>query len=194
MTALPKPIYVADEYLALEKNADYRSQFYYGEIFAMAGASRKHNSIAGNVYANIHFQLRHRDCEIYQSDMRVKVCEDFYTYPDVVVVCGKPAIEKKHGENLLNPIILIEVLSPSTEKFDRGEKARLYRLMPSLKEYVLISQDKAHIEHFVRQENGGWLMTEIYESSDALQLQSIDCAVNLQDVYAKVDFNEQASE
>ncbi len=128
MTALPKRIYRAEEYLALEESADYRSQFYGGEIYAMAGASRRHNVVAGNVYAALHFQLRQRPCEIYQNDMRVKVSADLYTYPDIVVVCGEPQIERKHGENLLNPLIIIEVLSPSTEKFDRGEKARLYRL------------------------------------------------------------------
>lgn len=191
MTALPKPIYNAEEYLALEKTADYRSQFYDGEIFAMAGASRRHNVAAGNLYANLHFQLRNRPCEIYQNDMRVKVSRDLYTYPDIVIVCGEPRIEKKHGENLLDPLIIIEVLSPSTEKFDRGEKAQLYRLMPSLEEYVLISQDKMHVEHFVRQKNGGWLLTELSDAGDILELPTIACQVSLSDVYAKIDFSAE---
>lgn len=194
MSALPKPIYNADEYLALEESAEYRSQFYDGEIFTMAGASRKHNIAAGNIYANLHFQLRNRPCEIYQNDMRVKVSENFYTYPDIVIVCGEPQIERKHGENLLNPIVLIEVLSPSTEKFDRGEKARLYRLMPSLKEYVLVSQDKSYIEHFVRQENGGWLLTEIAKMTEVLPLPTISCELNLSDIYARIDFSEETFE
>ncbi len=194
MSALSKPIFNAEQYLALEESADYRSQFYCGEIFAMAGASRRHNTIAMNAASNLHFQLRNHPCEIYQNDMRVKVSENFYTYPDVVIVCGEPQIEKKNGENLLNPIVLIEVLSPLTEKFDRGEKARLYRLMPSLKEYVLISQDKIHIEHFVRQENGGWLLTELSEASDALKFPTISCQVSLSEFYAKVDFEEETNE
>lgn len=194
MSALPKPIYNADEYLALEESAEYRNQFYDGEIFAMAGASRKHNIAAGNIYANLHFQLRNRPCEIYQNDMRVKVSENFYTYPDIVIVCGEPQIERKHGENLLNPIVLIEVLSPSTEKFDRGEKARFYRLMPSLKEYVLVSQDKSYIEHFVRQENGGWLLTEVAEMTEVLPLPTISCELNLSDIYARIDFSEETFE
>ncbi|MCY7377403.1 MAG: Uma2 family endonuclease [Pyrinomonadaceae bacterium] len=189
MTALPKPIYNADEYLALEEPADYRSQFYDGEIFSMAGASRRHNVVAGNLYANLHFQLRNRPCEIYQNDMRVKVSPNLYTYPDIVIVCGEPQIEKKHGETLLNPLVIIEVLSPSTEKFDRGEKARLYRLMPSLEEYVLISQDAMHVEHFVRQKNGGWLLTELSDAADILELPTIACQVNLSDIYAKIDFS-----
>ncbi|MBA3631643.1 MAG: Uma2 family endonuclease [Acidobacteria bacterium] len=194
MSALPKPIYNADEYLALEESAEYRSQFYNGEIFAMAGTSRKHNVIAMNVASSLHFQLRNRPCEIYQNDMRVKVGENFYTYPDIVVVCGEPQIERKHGENLLNPIVLIEVLSPSTERFDRGEKARLYRLMPSLKEYILISQDKPYIEHFVRQENGGWLLTESAEITEVLQIPTISCELNLSDIYARIDFSEETFE
>ncbi|MGI8640570.1 MAG: Uma2 family endonuclease [Pyrinomonadaceae bacterium] len=194
MSALPKPVYNLDEYLALEESAEYRSQFYNGEIFAMAGASRKHNIAAGNIYANLHFQLRNRPCEIYQNDMRIKVNAEFYTYPDIVVVCDEPQIEKKRGENLLNPLVIIEVLSPSTEKFDRGEKARLYRLMPSLKEYILISQDKPYIEHFVHQENGGWLLTEIAEMSEIFQLPTIFCELNLSDIYARINFDEETFE
>ena len=189
MTALPKPIYNADEYLALEEPADYRSRFYNGEIYAMAGASRRHNTASMNTASNLHFQLRQRPCEIYQNDMRVKVSPNLYTYPDIVIVCGEPQIEKKHGENLLNPSVIIEVLSPSTEKFDRGEKARLYRLMPSLEEYVLISQDEMHVEHFVRQKNGGWFLTELSETADILHLPTISCQVNSSDIYAKIDFS-----
>ncbi|MDQ2747491.1 MAG: Uma2 family endonuclease [Acidobacteriota bacterium] len=191
MTALPKPIYNAEQYLALEATAEYRSQFYEGEIYAMAGASRRHNVAAGNIYADLHFQLRNRPCEIYQNDMRVKVAADFYTYPDIVIVCGEPQIEKKHGENLLNPKVIIEVLSPSTEKFDRGEKARLYRLMPSLEEYVLIAQNARHLEHFVRQANGGWLLTELSDAAEFLELPTIDCRVTLGDIYAKIDFSAE---
>lgn len=189
MTALPKPIYNADQYLALEETADYRSQFYEGEIFAIAGASRRHNTVAMNTAGNLHSQLRNRSCEIYQNDMRVKVAADFYTYPDIVIVCGEPQIEQKHGENLLNPQVIIEVLSPSTERFDRGEKARLYRLMPSLEEYVLISQNEMHIEHFVRQKNGGWLLTELSKATEILELPTISCQVDLSEIYAKIDFS-----
>ena len=193
MTALPKLIYNAEEYLALEETADYRSQFYNGEIFAMAGASRRHNTIAMNTAGDLHFQLRSRPCEIYQNDMRVKVSQDLYTYPDIVIVCGEPRIEKKHGENLLNPLVIIEVLSSSTERFDRGEKARLYRLMPSLEEYVLISQDAMRVEHFARQKNGGWLLTELSNAADVLELPTVSCRVGLNDIYAKIDFSAETN-
>lgn len=191
MSALPKPrLFTDDEYLLLEEHAESRSQFYYGEIFAMAGANRRHNIISTNVTASLHAQLRRRPCEVYQNDMRVKVHKNFYTYPDIVVVCGKPEIERKGGENLLNPTVLIEVLSRSTEKFDRNEKARQYRTLSSLKELVLISQDKPHIEHYARQESGSWLITEITALETVLKLNSIECELNLADVYEKADFTE----
>jgi len=192
MSAVPKPIYNADQYLALEESAEYRSQFYFGEIFAMAGASRRHNIAAGNVYAIIHAQLRGRRCEIYQNDMRVKVNADFYTYPDIVIVCGEPQIEKKNGENLLNPTVLIEVLSPSTEKFDRGDKFRYYRLMPSLREYVLVSQNRVNVEHYFRQEDNSWLFTAMNDEDEVLELPSVSCSVNVRDIYDKVDLTEES--
>lgn len=191
MSAVPKPIYNADQYLALEEGADYRSQFYFGEIFAMAGASRRHNVVAGNIYAGLHGQLKGRRCEVYQNDMRVKVNPEFYTYPDIVVICGEPQVEKKNGENLLNPTLLIEILSPSTEKFDRGDKFRLYRLMPSVKEYLLVSQSNVNIEHYVRQEDNAWLFQEIRDLNGRVHLPSIDCELSLADAYDKVDFSEE---
>lgn len=190
MSAVPKPIYNADQYLALEEAAEYRSQFYFGEIFAMAGASRRHNVASGNVYAFIHAQLRGRSCEVYQNDMRVKVNTDFYTYPDIVIVCGEPTIEKRNGENLLNPTVLIEVLSPSTEKFDGGDKFRFYRLMPSLREYVLVSQDRVSVEHYFRQEDNSWLYTALNDYEDVLELPSVSCSINARDIYDKVDLTE----
>ncbi len=191
MSAVPKPIYNADQYLALEEGAEYRSQFYFGEIFAMAGASRRHNLASGNVLASVHSQLKGRSCEVYQNDMRVKVLPDFYTYPDIVIVCGEPEIEKRNGDNLLNPTVLIEVLSPSTEKFDRGDKFRFYRLMPSLKEYVLVSQDRVNVEHFYRQEDNSWLFTSLDDEGDVLELPSVSCSVSVKDIYDKVDFSEE---
>ncbi|MEO5858767.1 MAG: Uma2 family endonuclease [Pyrinomonadaceae bacterium] len=191
MSAVPKPIYNADQYLTLEQGAEYRSQFYFGEIFAMAGASRRHNVVSANVLASIHAQLKGRSCEVYQNDMRVKVNADFYTYPDIVIVCGEPQIEKKNGENLLDPAVLIEVLSPSTEKFDRGDKFRFYRLMPSLKEYVLVSQDRVNVEHYFRQEDNSWLFTVLNDEGDVLELPSVSCSVNLKDIYDKVDLGEE---
>lgn len=192
MSALPKQrLFTDDEYLTLEENAELRSQFYYGEIFAMAGATRRHNVISTNVAANLHAQLRRQPCEVYRNDMRVKVHKNFYTYPDVVVVCGEPKIERKRGENLLNPTVLIEVLSPSTEAFDRSEKAKQYRTIDSLQELVLISQDKPGVELYARQASGSWLISEITNLEAVLKLNSIECALDLADVYEKVDLEAE---
>jgi Uma2 family endonuclease len=192
VSALPKQrLFTAEEYLMLEERATRRSEFYFGEIFAMAGATRRHNVISTNVASNLHGQLRRRPCEVYQNDMRVKIHKNFYTYPDVVVVCGEPKIERRGGENLLNPTVLIEVLSPSTEQFDRSEKAKNYRTIESLQELILISQHKPNIEHYARQSTGAWLISEITSLEAVLTLNSIECALYLADVYEKVEFDTE---
>ena len=195
MSALPKPrLFSDEEYLILEEKAERRSQFYQGEIFLMAGANRRHNVISTNVTANLHLQLRRKPCEIYQNDTCVKIHKNFYTYPDVVVVCGEPKIERRHGENLFNPTVLIEVLSRSTQQFDRGEKAKNYRTIDSLRELILISQDKPGIEHYARQASGAWLISEIAELQAVLKLDSIECELNLSDIYERVDFDQIAED
>ena len=192
MSALPKQrLFTDEEYLILEERATRRSEFYFGEIFAMAGATRRHNVISTNVAANLHGQLRRRPCEVYQNDMRVKIHKNFYTYPDVVIVCGEPKIERRRGENLLNPTVLIEVLSPSTEQFDRSEKAKNYRTIASLQELILISQHKPNIEHYARQSTGAWLISEITDAQTVLKLDSIECRLDLADVYEKVEFDAE---
>jgi Uma2 family endonuclease len=129
-----------EEYLARERQVDTKSEFYDGELFAKAGASRSHNLIVGNVTGELRAQLRGRPCEVYPADMRVKVSETgLYAYPDVVVVCGEPRFEDEHLDTLLNPTVIVDVLSPSTEAYDRGEKFAQYRKLASLREYVLIA-------------------------------------------------------
>lgn len=191
MSALPNPrLLSADEYLMLEEQAEYRSQFYFGEIFAMAGANRRHNIIGMNIAANLHSQFRQQPCEVYQNDMRVKVSEEFYTYPDVVVVCGEPRIEpQRGGENLLNPTVLFEVLSSSTAQFDRNEKARLYRSLASLQELILVQQNDPHVEHYSRESNNSWLIHEITGLEAKLSLNSINCEINMADIYERINFN-----
>lgn len=161
MSSLPKARFTPQQYLALERAAETKSEFFNGEIFAMAGASREHNLIATNVVRELSAQLKGRPCETYPGDMRVKVSETgLYTYPDVVVVCGEPRFEDEHGDTLLNPTLVVEVLSPSTEAYDRGEKSSHYRRLASLAEYVLIAQDRCHVERYARRPDGLWLLAE----------------------------------
>jgi len=190
MSTLPKKRYTPEEYLALERQAEHKSQYYDGEIFAMAGASRRHNLIAMNIGSELRTRLRGRPCEVYGSDMRVKVSPTgLYTYPDVVVVCGEPRFEDDHEDTLLNPTLIVEVLSPSTEDYDRGRKFAHYRRIESLAEYVLVAQQEHHVERFRRQETGEWVLRETDRPDDTLALASIDCELALVEVYDKVEFD-----
>ena len=176
MTApLVQSYYTPEQYLELERKAQYKSEYINGHIFAMSGASRLHNLIAGNLYREISSQLRGRPRESYISDMRVRVeATDLITYPDVVVICGEIRLADDYKDTLLNPTVLIEVLSPSTEAYDRGEKFAHYRRLASLQEYVLIAQDKVCLEHFKRQ-GDQWVLTEISDIEGVLHLLSIEC-------------------
>jgi Uma2 family endonuclease len=184
--------YTAAEYLALERAATLgRSEFINGQIYAMSGASREHNLISGNVFGEIRNQLRGRPCEAYMNDMRVRVnVTGAYLYPDVVVVCGEPRFEDASVDTLTNPTVIIEVLSPSTEGFDRGGKFAHYRRLASLQEYVLIAQDRVSVERFVRR-GEEWVLSEATEQSATILLAAIDCRLALADVYEKVSFSNE---
>jgi Uma2 family endonuclease len=191
MTSVPKPYLAPQEYLAEERKAAYKSEYFRGETFAMSGASREHNLIAGNLNGELRSQLRDRPCEVYQSDMRVKVSPTgLYTYPDVVVVCGGPEFEDAELDTLLNPTVLFEVLSETTESYDRGRKFAHYRTLESLREFVLVAQDRCHVEQFTRQPDGRWLLWETGDLEGVLSLSSIGCGLKLREVYAKVSLGE----
>jgi Uma2 family endonuclease len=189
MSALPqpKPYLTPEEYLALERQAETKSEYWQGEIYVLAGASRQHNLVAFNLAATLGAQLKSRPCEAYTSDMRVKVDRaGLYTYPDIAVVCGQAEFEDRSEDTLLNPTVLIEVLSPSTEAYDRGAKFEVYRTLESLTDYLLISQSKPIIEHFTRQPDDRWLMST-YKGLDAVaSIPAIGCELRLADVYDKV--------
>lgn len=190
---LARSTYTASEYLALERASETRSELVNGQILAMTGASRAHNLIAANILAALHGQLKGRPCEAYQSDMRVKVSPTgLYTYPDVVVVCGQPQLEDEYGDTLLNPTLLVEVLSPSSEAYDRGEKFAHYRRLESLREYLIVAQDQPRIERYVR-DGEHWVLTEASGLDAALDLTSIGCRLALADVYDKVPFTPDAA-
>jgi len=182
------------EYLERERRSEGKSEFLNGEIFAMTGASRPHNLISLNVGAELRVQLKQRPCEVYVSDMRVKVSvTGLYTYPDVVVACGEPTFEDAEVDTLLNPVLLVEVLSRTTADYDRGEKFEHYRRLPSLREYLLVAQHRRQVMQYVRQADNAWLLTETGESGDSLYLPSLDCHLLLAEVYAKVQFADQGA-
>jgi Uma2 family endonuclease len=191
MSTQPKVFYTPEEYLALEREAEYKSEYFNGEIFAMTGASRRHDLIAVNILASLHGQLKNRSCEIYPSDMRVKVSPaGLYTYPDVSIVCGEPLFDGKQKDTLLNPTVLVEVLSKSTASYDRGEKFEQYRKLDSLTDYLVVAQNKYHVEHYTRQPDSRWLLSETEDLQQTIHLSSIECDLALADIYDKVEVDK----
>ena len=178
--------YTAEEYLTLERSAAYKSEFHDGQIYAMTGASRMHNLITVNIARELSLQLKKRPCEAYSNDMRVKAAEaNSYHYPDIAVVCGTPQFEDSYVDTLLNPTLLIEVLSSSTEAYDRGGKFAHYRKIATLHEYLLVSQDQPSIERYMRQ-GDVWILSEAVGLEASMPLASIDCVLSLREVYDKV--------
>jgi Uma2 family endonuclease len=190
MATEPKPRFTPEEYLALERQSELRNEYLHGEIFAMTGASEKHNLITLNIAAGLHGQLKKRDCKTYSNDMRVKVpATGLYTYPDVAVVCGEAQFEDDSFDTLLNPVLIVEVLSKSTSRYDRIEKFAHYRSIPSFAEYLIVWQDEYRVEHNARQRDGRWLLTDIRGRDEQVALQSVGCALTLEDIYDRVSFD-----
>lgn len=188
MSRQTKKSYVTpEEYLAFERAAEYKSEYFDGEIFAMTGASEEHNLITLNVASELRAQLKKRNCKTYSNDMRVKVpATGLYTYPDVAVVCGEAQFEDDFVDTLLNPVLIVEVLSKSTARYDRIDKFTHYRSIPSFTEYLLVAQDEFHVTQYVRQTEGRWLLTDYRSPEDTLQLESVECSLSLKEIYDKV--------
>jgi Uma2 family endonuclease len=183
---IAEKLYSFKEYLVLERAADYKSEYVDGYIYAMAGASREHGMVVYNIAGELRNQLKDRPCDAFIADMRVKPAQArSYRYPDIAVVCGGAEFEDQQTDTLLNPTLLIEVLSPSTEASDRGDKFAEYRRIPSLREYLLVKQDQPRIEHYARQ-GAGWFLT-VAEGLDAiLTLDAVSCVLELREVYRRV--------
>ena len=189
MSAVPRTTATPEEYLAAERAAETRSEYIDGEVYAMSGASRQHTTIAFNIAGELRPQLRGRRCEGHLSDRRVGVGSRAYFYPDVVVVCGDAQYEADQLDTLLNPTLIIEILSPSTAGFDAGEKFDMYRTLDSLQEYLLVAQDRCHIIHYVRRSDNTWLLSETRDMSARLDLPSIGCTLAVAEVYDQVTFD-----
>jgi Uma2 family endonuclease len=175
------------EYLALELRTHEKHEYLDGEVFAMTGASGPHNLIVTNVVSELRQQLKKRPCVVYPSDLRVKVSSTgLYTYPDAIVVCDKPQFEQP-GDTLLNPTVIVEVLSESTELYDRGKKFEHYRTLASLKDYILIDQLVTKVELYSRQPQQRWLLSEANRLTDSISIPSIDCVLSLSEIYDKVE-------
>ena len=189
MSTVPKQFITPEQYLHRERNAEFRSEYLRGEMFAMAGASANHNLIVGNCVQNIGQQLKKKPCRVYPRDLKLRIqATGLYTYPDLSVVCGEPQLESDHGDVLLNPVVLIEVLSDSTEAYDRGKKFEHYRTIPSLKHYVLVAQDRHSIDCFSLNPDGSWSLTACQTPTGMVELATIDSQLSAVEVYDKVVF------
>lgn len=188
MASQAKPTYTVEEYLALERAAEYKSEYLAGEIVAMSGAGEPHDTITINIAGALHTQFRGRPCRVYASDMRVRVTSTgLYTYPDVVAVCGPREFADDQRDTLLNPALICEVLPPSTEAYDHGKKFGHYRRLESLQDYLLVAQDETRVEHYTRQ-GDAWLLYEARDLSDTIRLPSLESELTLAAIYENVEF------
>ncbi len=188
MSTQAKTLLSPEQYLEIERAADSRSEYHDGEMFAMAGAPEAHNLIVGNAFGELRQQFRGRACRVYQSEMRVRIsATGLYTYPDVVAVCGEPRFTDDQRDTLLNPTLIIEALSPSTEAYDRGRKFEHYKTMESLRDYLLIATDRVHGDLYTRQADERWLLTSVSRMQEYLTLDSVDARLLMSDIYEKVE-------
>jgi Uma2 family endonuclease len=183
-----------EEYLAFEDASLEKHEYYQGEIFAMAGASFSHNQIVGNTLVDIGQHLRNKSCQVFPSDLKVQVeANSLFTYPDITILCDKPAFIENRTDTITNPTIIIEVLSPSTMDYDRAGKFILYRALPSLKEYILISSTEHRFEKFVRQ-GENWLLSEVRSPEEIVTIDTIGFQIALSELYRNVDFANNITE
>jgi Uma2 family endonuclease len=190
MASQPKTRYTPEEYLALERSCEAKHEYYNGEIFAMGGATKQHVSIVTNLVVELGSQLKAGPCTVYATDLRVQVSPTgLYTYPDVIVLFDEPRFSDEQEDTLMNPALIIEVLSESTKDYDRGGKFELYRTIDSFVEYLLIAQDRPHVEHHVRQPDGSWILHETNNLEDTIHLKSVRGSLRIADIYFKIDFS-----
>jgi Uma2 family endonuclease len=191
MSAVPKRRMSIQEYFAIEREAPFKSEYFAGEMFAMAGASSAHNFIRENLSIELGGQLKGSPCRTLSCDQRLKVERTgLVTYPDLMIICGPLQVTSEDRDTINNPVTIVEVLSPSTESYDRGAKFRNYQQIESLKEYVLITQDEAVCERFVRQDNGAWELVTFAGLDSQLAFTTVDARVALLDLYQGVTFPE----
>lgn len=184
-----KKYFTVEEYLELEDAAEYKSEYYQGEIFAIAGGSINHNQIIVNVVTQLNQAHPHHKCRSFATELKLWIKEiDFFSYPDLVIICDKPQFYPARTDIILNPLIIIEVLSKSTEAYDRGKKFQFYRSIPSFQEYILIDQYSVHIDQFYIDSQGKWTLRDYNDIKDILKFSKIDFEIPLEKVYELVDF------
>jgi Uma2 family endonuclease len=195
MTALPQPRYGFEEYLTTEREQETRNEFIAGQVYAMTGAKENHNLIVTNLIITIGTQFKQRPCRVFASDMKVRIdLADACTYPDVAALCGERQYHDERRDVITNPALIVEVLSESTEAYDRGDKFALYRRLPSLQEYLLVSQERIAAELYTLQADGRWLLSTFDRADQEIALESVDCTVPMAEIYDKVELDARRKE
>lgn len=178
-----------EEYLAMERDATEKHEYYEGEVFEMTGASREHNEIFSNVFGELAYKLKGKGCKPYGSDFRTHVQKNtLYTYPDILIVCGEPELTDNHFDTVTNPSVIIEILSKSTRNYDIGKKFMLYRDIPSLKEYIVIDSEKLFVQNNVKVSEKSWQMTDYIALEETLEIGTLEVSLSLKDIYRDVVF------
>lgn len=179
----------AEEYLEMEMTATEKHEYYRGEIFAMSGASKEHNEIFSNLFGDIAHKLKGKGCKPYGSNFRVHIPKNtLYTYPDIIIVCGKPELADDKFDNLINPSVIIELLSRSTRNYDKGEKFTLYRDIDSLNEYILVDTEKVYVEKHIRNTDNSWQLTDYRSLEKSFTIDTVQISLFLKDVYDGISF------
>ena len=187
----PKSYYTPEEYLAFEENSEFKHEYRNGEIVPMTGGTTNHNEIAGNFYSNLKIPLKGQNYRVFFADVRLWIPRyNQYTYPDVMVIQGKPIYQGKGKTTVTNPILIMEVLSKSTQDYDKGTKFDYYRSIPKLQEYILIDQHQYHVQKFTKNSDNNWVLSDIDNLENIVNLESLKLQISLQDLYDNVDFND----
>src|SRR3982751_774582 len=186
------PVFTPEDYLSLERSSEIRHEYLDGFVYAMAGESPEHSTICFNLAVAVGSQIKDTPCRGFSPNMKVRAGKSgLYAYPDLMIVCGVPILHDRHGGLITNPTVIFEVLSPSTEAYDRSEKFLRYRTeIETLQDYILVAQDQPHIEHFSRQPDDTWALSEVNGLTEILSLSSIDCRIALADVYSRITFKD----
>jgi Uma2 family endonuclease len=193
MSAVPKRKLTPQEYLAIERAAEFKSEYHDGEMFIMSGARLPHVTINSNLVFHLRRAFENGTCRVLANDMRIKVARTgLYTYPDTIIVCDKPVLEDSEMDTLLNPTVLFEILSKSTELYDRGTKFEHYQSIESLKEYVLVTQNRHRIERYVRGTGHEWTYSEFSDPEGVFQLGSLPASIPMKSLYEDVEFPPEA--
>lgn len=182
--------YSIEKYLELEENSQFRNEYLNGEIKSMTGGTPNHNDITGNFYTFLKLALRGKNYKVFMSDLRLWIPQyNVYTYPDLLVTNGKPILQNNRNDTVINPLLIVEVLSKSTKNYDRGDKFDYYRSIPEFAEYILVDQYRYDVKQFAKADDGRWWLNEYQNQSDSFSLVTLNCEIKLRDIYEEIDFN-----